>query len=470
MKKKLLSIACVAIVATAMFSGCGASSSSSSSTASTTAESSSEPSAANAEPVTITLWHSMSDETGVLMEKLVTDFNESIGKEKKITVESVFQGAYSDSTTKLRTILQNDQKDELPDVMQIDATGIVDYQGSKYKYTVDDALKTDTKYDMGQLVDVLVKNWNYNDVQLGMPFSSSTTVMYYNKSMLDTAGVAKAPTTFQEMIDAGKKLPKTTADGTAIAAYAQVPNTPSLANWIGQIKGKDADASYVVDNRNGRSGNATKLVCDTEGTLSTFLTEWKKMYDAGTLLNISDGLSDKFIAGQLAFFTASSSNLTTLLTKVGDKFEIGCANFPRVNADANYGATVSGSGMFMFNSGDSAKAAAAWEFVKYLASSEVQAEFSTGTGYSPACKAAYEAATYQTYVKQHPQLQVAIDQINQTSLDMLGVTIGPSWDFYMEIQNQVSAMLDKGTPVQDTVASMSTALNGLLEQYNKANS
>lgn len=385
-------------------------------------------------------------------------------------MESVFQGSYSDSTAKLRTILQNDQRDQLPDIMQIDATGMVDYQATEYKYTVDDALKSDSGYDMDQFLEVPLKNWNYNGVQLGMPFSSSTTIMYYNKTMLDAAGITQAPATFAEITAASAKLPKQTPDGKDVYAYAAVPNTATLANWIGQIPGNGLSASYVVENRNGRSSAVTKLVCDTEGTLSTFLTEWKSMFDAKALLNSSESLSDLFMAGQIALFTGSSSNLNTLLTTIGDKFELGCAYLPRVNAEANDGATVSGSGMFLFDKGAEAQRSAAWEFEKFLVSADVQAEFSIGTGYFPANDASFDTEAYKAYVAKNPQLEVSINQVNATSVDMLGVTIGPSWDFYMEIQNQISAGLESGTSVDEMVSSLSDSLNGILEQYNKSNS
>lgn len=472
--KKRLALVTAVIVLIGILGGCASTtndpSPSNSDSPSPAAASPETESPVPSEPVQITLWHSMSDEAGELMETLVSEFNNGIGMEKGIEVESVFQGAYSDSTAKLRTILQNDQRDQLPDVMQIDATGMVDYQATEYKYTVDDALENDPSFDMSQFLEVPLMNWNYNGVQLGMPFSSSTTVMYYNKTMLDAAGVTQAPTTFQEIIDLADKLPGKTDDGNDIWAYAAVPNTPSLANWIGQIKGTDIDASYVVDNQNGRSASATKLVCDTEGTLSTFMTEWKKMYDAGALLNQSSNISDLFIAGQLALYTTSSSNLSTLLTVTDGKFELGCAYFPRVNSDANYGATVSGSGMFMFDKGDAAKTAAAWEFEKYLVSPDVQAVFSTGTGYFPANKDSYQTNAYTSYVSQYPQMEIGVNQVNETSVDMVGVTVGPSWDFYMEMMNQISSGLESGSSAEEITDSVASTLNGILDQYNKSNS
>ena len=54
------------------------------------------------EPVRIVFWHSASEAAGALVEKYVKDFNDSIGKEKGIQVEAVFQGAYTDSVSKMR--------------------------------------------------------------------------------------------------------------------------------------------------------------------------------------------------------------------------------------------------------------------------------------------------------------------------------------------------------------------------------
>lgn len=467
MKKRNL-LACILVLAmtAALFAGCG--SKEEEKGPEKTDDGKTEESEEAAGPQTIVLWHSMSDDAGKVMDELVKDFNEGVGKEKQITVESVYQGAYADSSKKLRTVLQSKQYDELPDVIQVDATGIVDFQNAEQAYTVDDALKDDTDYDLTQIMSAPLKNWNFNDVQVGMPFPASTTVMYYNKTILDDAKIAEAPTTFAEITDVASKLPDKNADGADLVAYAQIPNTPTLANWIGQIPGKDADASYVVDNMNGRKGTATQLVCDADGTLATFLTEWKKMYDAGAVANNGSGLSDMFFAGQLVFYTTSTSNLNTLLTTIDGKFELGCTYYPRVNDDANYGATVSGASLCMFKK-DDAKAKAAWEFVKYVCSAEAQAKLSMGTGYFAVNTGANDLPEYQAFLEEHPQFKVGIDQLEKTSGDMVGVTVGPSQDFYMAIQDVVTEMLESNMSVDDAVEEMSATLNDLLEQYNRTN-
>ncbi len=481
MKKRVLALVLALMMALTVLAGCGGktepdktpdpqpSTNEPSTPAPDTNTNEPVPTPAERGPQKIVMWHGMSNDAGELLEQFVKEFNEGPGKELQIEVESIYQGSYSDLSTKFRTVLQSEQYDQLPDIIQIDATGIVDYINCDYAYTVQDAMAKDTDFDLSGYMSAAVTAWNYDGIQYGMPFPASTTVMYYNKTLLDEAGVTTAPTTFAEITAAHEKLPAVNADGAELVTFAQVPNTPTLANWIGQIPGKDADASYVVNNKNGRTGTATELVCDQDGTLATFLTEWKAMYDAGAVKNLGSGLSDMFFAGQMVFFTTSTSNLNTLLTSIDGRFELGCTYYPRVNADANYGATIAGACMCMLNVNDDNKASAAWDFLKYLESADIQARFSMGTGYFAVNNAATELAEYKQFLVEYPQFQASIDQVNATSPDMMGVTVGPSRDFYLTIQDIITMMLEDDMSVEDTVEEMSDTLNAMLYQYNITN-
>lgn len=432
---------------------------------------SSEPSTApaSAVPVRISFWHSMADDAGRAFETFAGEFNRGPGAEKNIVVEAVFQGQYADATAKLRPLLQSGQAEALPDVMQIDSTGVVDYQHTEHAYTVDDALKADPSYDLNQIISAPLRAWNYGGRQLGLPVSASTTVMYYNKTLLDAAGVSSPPTTFDEIIEASRLLPPQNADGRKLTAFAQIPNSPLLANWIGQLPGPDADSSYLVNNRNGRDGSADRLVCDTEGTLLEFLTAWKTLYDAGAVLNLSDGLNNLFLTQQICFLTASTSNLAGLLNQIDGRFELGCAYFPRIHDGARFGAAVSGSALFMFNKGNAAKTAAAWEFVKFMTSADIQARLAAATGYMPVNTASSDEDVYAAYLTANPQAETGAQQLAETSPDMLNVTVGPSRDFYMETMNQISAMLTGNKSPEEGAASMAAVLNLMLEDYAEAN-
>ena len=421
-------------------------------------------------PVVISFWHSMADSAGLAFDEYVREFNEGPGKENNIFVQAVFQGQYADAVAKLRPLLQSRHANALPDVMQIDATGIVDFLNTEYAYTVDDALLNDQSFDLSSIMEAPLKAWNYNNRQLGLPVSASTTVMYYNKSILDAAGITSPPTSFGEIIEISRRLPLHNSNNQRLTAYAQQPNTPTLANWIGQMPGQNADASYVVNMRNGRDGNATRLVADLESTLLTFLSAWKEMFDAGAVLDVPDSsLNNLFLTQQTVFLTASTSQLASLLNQIDGRFELGCTFFPRVSDKSNFGATVSGSALFMFDKEDKAKTLAAWEFLKFMTSSSIQARFAAATGYMPVNIDSVNETVFTDYVRQYPQAETGARQLGLTSPDMMGIIVGPSRSFYMEIINQVSIMLNSGRSPQESAVNMAASLNLLLDDYAQAN-
>lgn len=409
--------------------------------------------------VTITFWHCASDEAGVLMDKYISEFNAN--NEYGITVNAIYQGQYSDATTLLKTILSAENYSELPDIMQMDATGKVTYFNSGKAFTVDDALADHPDEALiPSYLSAALANWQYTGVQLGLPFATSTSITYYNKDLLTKAGWDKAPETFAEVIALYNDMQ---AAGLKQKVLQCVPNTPTLANWIGQL------GSYVVDQSNGADGTAKELVCIDNGVLATFLTEWKAMYDAGALLN-ENSSTDAFVAGDVVLLQSSSSNIAPMIAKVGGAFEVGVSNYLRVNSDAAQGATVSGSCLVMFDSEDALRKEAAWYFMQYLTSGDVQADFAANTGYIPSNAAALQKDVYKNAMVEYPQYGLTYQQLSNTPASMRSITVGPATDFYYAIMQCVSDMLEQNQTVEETVEIMSDELNNLLTEYIRNNS
>ena len=409
------------------------------------------------EPVTITFWNCASDKDAELMEKYVTKFNET--NEYQITVNSIFQGQYSDATTAMKAIISAENYDQLPDVMQLDATGKVAYYNSGKAFTADDAAIA-YGIDTTPYVEGALGNWQFAGKQLGMPFATSTTITYYNMDLLKAAGWDRVPDTFADVIQLAADMK---AAGLEAIAYQDIPNTPSLANWLGQM------GSYVVNNSNGADDTATELDCIENGALAVFLTEWKKMYDEGGLVNAGSS-RDAFVAGNVAIMTNSSSNINKNLTMINGAFEMGVGPFLRVNEEASYGATVSGSCLVMFDSGEELRKQASTVFVQYLAGAEVQADYAANTGYIPGNKEAMESDAYQALLAEQPLYGVGFEQLSKTPAFMRSVTVGPSVDFYYGIMEGSSAMLSDGLTVEETVENMQNTLQGLLDEYIANNS
>ena len=302
----------------------------------------------------IVFWHSAADAMGEALTACVDEFNTTVGAKYGIFVESVYQGSYSDSTTKLGSLLSAENFSDLPDVLQMDATGKLRYLSAPTAYTAQAALQEHVDFDVEDFIASALNNWRVNGVQLGLPFATSTTLTYYNATVLD-----EAPDTLGDV--AAIIDDYTIEEG--IGVYACVPNTPTLANWLGQL------GSYVVNNKNGSEDTATVLDCIEDGSLVRFLSAWKELYASGALVNRTSS-ADEFMAGRQLIMTDSSSKIAALTERIGGRFELGVAPYLRVDSDAAFGATVSGSCLVMFNQSDERREAA-WEFVKYMTSAGV---------------------------------------------------------------------------------------------------
>lgn len=402
------------------------------------------------EPVTITVWHCCTEEADTAFQAMVDSFNAS--NKYQITVNPIFQGQYTDARTLMQSVVQAENWEGLPDMMQLDATGKAAYIESGRAFTIDDAIVYFNDDIRNQYLAGAMGNWQLGGVQLGLPFATSTTITFYNADLLKKAGWDHCPDTFADVIKLAADMKKA---GLTQTCYQDVPNTPSLANWLGQL------GSYMMDNAN----EGSKLACIDNGALKTFLAAWKSMYDAGALANKGSS-SSEFIAGNVAIFTNSTSNITSLNDKIGGKFELGASTFLRVNDKASYGATLSGSCMVMFDSKNDLKKAATWEFLKFITNAENQAAFGAATGYTPAHVDSANTVVYKNYLAKYPQNAVVSKQLADTPADMRGAAPHSSvnYNFYMGIMNEVQAFLNENKTVDAATKSLGDLLQGLLDQ------
>ncbi|POD83442.1 hypothetical protein S101258_02003 [Lactiplantibacillus plantarum subsp. plantarum] len=86
-----------------------------------------------------------------------------------------------------------------------------------------------------------------------------------------------------------------------------------------------------------------------------------------------------FLAGHLGIFMQSSANTGQLYQVL--KNDLGVTYFPRPNGQRANGIAVGGAALWIANDKPSAVQDGAWEFTKFLASAQTQADWQAKTGY-----------------------------------------------------------------------------------------
>ena len=378
----------------------------------------------------ITWWHSNSGLIGQAADALVEQFNATTGAENGIRVEAVYQGSANDTLTKVRTVAQSGDVSQLPDLVQLDSTGVVDMANLDAIYYVED-LASDQGEDLSFALDHALESMKYRGKVIGLPFNASTLLFYYNKTVFDELGL-------------------------------EVPRTRS---FIGMQNG----LSYITDMANGHEGTPTRTVFEEEGTLKAFLEKWKELYQTGGLNNLTSGVSTEFAAGRTASMLASTSNLTSVLEAVDGRFELGVAPVPMVNEQATGGVNLSGGALFTFHK-DAETEAAVWTFIKYLTSAEAQLQWHIATGYLPVSKGTYEMEEYIAHCQENPLFQVASDQLLASNPAVTGLWIPNAYQVYYSFQSNIRAMLENDLDIDETVSRMADEINGYLDEFHLQNS
>jgi len=349
----------------------------------------------------ITFWHAMSGSNGDELEAIVDKFNE---QSDSVHIEAIYQGSYDDSLTKLRAV---GGSEEAPALVQVFEIGTKYMSESGFITPMQELIDADD-FDVSGLEENILSYYEIDDQLYSMPFNTSNAVMFYNKDMFERVGLdpENPPSTFSEMIEASQQI-KDEED-----AYGF---TMATIGWFVEQLLANQDALYL-DNDNGRSGDATEALVNSEEGLKIF--EWlQEMNEAETFRNYGSDWEDPrgpFFAEQVGMYLDSTANVAEVIKN--SDFEVGTAYLPVADGMEPQGVIVGGASLWITNQVDEEDQNAAWEFVKFMTNADIQAEWAAGTGYFPITPAAYDEEVLQDVYDEYPQYTTAVDQLEDTTV------------------------------------------------------
>lgn len=241
--------------------------------------------AANAEDgkITVVFWNSWTGGDGDALQALVNKFNES---QNEVYVDMTRTTSFGDM---LQTSLPTG---EAADLILLNCNDMNKYDG--YLRPIND-IWDKTELAQADFSPAYLGMAFKGDDVYGIPFQISTYMMYYNKDLMEQAGIAELPTTFAGWTEAAEKITALSTDDNPIYGsglfYCYNGQNQSVIQRFG------TDYMIVGDAENGYTAN----LLDNQAFADAMI--WmKNLYDNGYNPKERD-IDSMMAAGQIGLMT-----------------------------------------------------------------------------------------------------------------------------------------------------------------------
>lgn len=399
--------------------------------------------------VVVNFWHASSGAAGKTLDALVREFNAA--HEGEIEVSASFQGSYEDSISKF---IASVQTGDLPALLQASDVQTAYMRDSGLAVPAQELADADDSYDFGQLMPVVANYYTFEDQVYSMPAMVSQPALYVNDDKLAEAGVDPASLdTVEGLLDAADQIHEAT--GTAGLTFHH-------SGWYME------ETAAILGNQFCTPDNGTGAEPATEFNLTddTLVDTWSRMgemYGTGALHNPgNDGsaATGAFQAGEVAIQLNSSGGYGNL-AGAGLDFDWSILPLPAATEEA--GAVPGGNSLWAVREGHSEEVQqAAWEFMKYIGSDEIQQRIFEETGYLPTTIGAAESLSDLS-----PQQESLITQLEDTPVSV--VTAGCKSGALNDARTSYQAAMTEIANGGDAAAALETAEQGANDSINSYN-
>lgn len=232
-----------------------------------------------------------------------------------------------------------------------------------------------------------------------LPFQRSTPIFYYNVDHFQRAGLdpSRPPQNWDELLAYAQKLTLRDAAGNIVQWGVGMPTE----SWFLQ--------AFAMQNEGIlSSADGTDVYFNSEPVVQV-VQYWVDLVNEYKVMPQHKGygdLSSDFVAGNLSMMFNSSGSLR--FVRDFAKFPFETAFLPGHKKQA---IPLGGGNLYIFRDIPQARRDAAWEFVKFMTSTETMAQWSVGSGYIAVRESSFQVPVLRDYLESFPQAQVAKEQI-----------------------------------------------------------
>jgi multiple sugar transport system substrate-binding protein/sn-glycerol 3-phosphate transport system substrate-binding protein len=402
--------------------------------------------------VNILWWHNHSGSREEQLLPLVETFNET--NDCGITVEAVNQGNYNDIRDAVNSSVA---------AGEVPAALVVGYQNDQAFYQLNGSLANlddyidDPTWGLGEedKADFYASFFNqsihtsFDNQRLGFPPNRSMEVLYYNETWLTELGFDSGPTTPDEFRTMACAAAEANGDGTG--GYILRDDASAMAAWTfafgGDVLTEDG-ATYQYNN---------------PATIEA-MTFLKGMYDDGCAYFFTEGFPNPEMAGRRAIFAQGSSSgipfyindMATVAEEQGrEPDSLMVTAIPHTTAEPVqnvYGGDV------MIVKTTPEQQLAAWEFIKWFTSPEIQAQWVEISNYFPTRAGTREFLG--DYEAENAVWAVAADLLQYSAYEPQLISYQSVRDAAEEAFNEIM----QGADIQSTLDNLTETANELQDE------
>ncbi len=328
--------------------------------------------------------------------------DEYMAQNPDVKIDAIYAGSYQDTITKVITAARGGNAPQLSVALSVDMFTLID---EDLIVPFDNFIKTDEdRAWIEGFFPAFMENSQTGGKTYGIPFQRSTPVLYWNKDAFKEAGLdpEKAPATWQETIDMGKKLVKRDANGNVTQWGVRIPSS-GFPYWL--FQGFTTQNGAILVNSEGNKTNFDDpAVVEALEHMVSLSTEHKIMQPG----IIEWGATPKaFFEGQTAMMWTTTGNLTNVRNNA--PFDFGVAMLP---ANKRRGAPTGGGNFYLFQGSSDEELAASIDFIKWITAPKQSAKWTIATGYVAPRAETWETPEMQAYTEDFPPALVARDQLD----------------------------------------------------------
>jgi multiple sugar transport system substrate-binding protein len=334
-------------------------------------------------PVEIEFWHAMTGAHEEALNRIVEQFN---AESELITVKAVSQGSYSDLQQK---IMASARANTLPALSQVTTNVVPEYMRHGFIVSLDEYIYDEryglTDEEFTDIVEIFREAGQWDGMFYAMPFSKSTRVLFYNKGLLEEHHL-NVPETWDDIRQIAETVTGNGMVGMGFENSFEMEFESLLRQMGGEYVNEEAMEARFASEAGIRAMSLIQNMIE-EGIART----------AG-----EDGyMSNPFGRGDVAMYIGSSAGIPFVRSAAEGNIDWSVTVLPTFEGKA--ATPFAGNDVVIYNQSTDEQKLAAWEFVKFLISPEISAQWAMDSGYLPVRYSALELPAYKSFKEENPE-------------------------------------------------------------------